>query len=392
VLHKLFIVLATLMSTYIPRAESRPASGCRVDLPPPGSNGRQELLVEPGRVLPIVFHIVRDDTGGAGLVRVGQSAVQFLDSLTVEFGAYFRENGGVGINFRVADVLDGTRVEYLRSAQYLNPVDEVVHELWSYSIYGYINIFLVESILVDQQDLAGLSSVPGGLSQGIVVINDRVVQREFGQRLLAHEIGHFLSLYHTHEVKLGAELVSRDRANCEHRGDKICDTPADPGLSVYNMAGCEYVGNERDEVGAAYSPDPTNLMAGRLFCGTHFTAGQLARMLGTIENGYVGRRFKPAGDEISVVSYPNPWASDPSIRIEPTLDAGLYHVEVDVFTVGGRRVRRLFSGLADGLDRFEWDGRDASGSRVSNGVYLLRLIATKEGYSAIGSNKIVILR
>jgi flagellar hook assembly protein FlgD len=49
-------------------------------------------------------------------------------------------------------------------------------------------------------------------------------------------------------------------------------------------------------------------------------------------------------------------------------------MNVNVYDVAGRHVRRLFQGpKATGSHRIAWDGREDSGAMVSAGVYLVRL-------------------
>ena len=51
-------------------------------------------------------------------------------------------------------------------------------------------------------------------------------------------------------------------------------------------------------------------------------------------------------------------------------------VELTVYDVGGRALRKLVSGTRDaGRYRAEWDGRDGRGGRVAAGVYFVRLVA-----------------
>jgi len=55
------------------------------------------------------------------------------------------------------------------------------------------------------------------------------------------------------------------------------------------------------------------------------------------------------------------------------------HAELSVYSVDGRLVRTLVSGEAGpGQVDLTWDGRDNSGSRVGNGLYLMRLTAAGE--------------
>jgi hypothetical protein len=97
---------------------------------------------------------------------------------------------------------------------------------------------------------------------------------------LAHEIGHYFGLYHTHETSFGLEYVNG--SNCSTAGDKICDTPADPTLgssNVDNTTNCQYTGTGLDPNGQAYMPDPRNVMSYSLkTCRTRFSVQQYARI------------------------------------------------------------------------------------------------------------------
>ena len=62
---------------------------------------------------------------------------------------------------------------------------------------------------------------------------------------------------------------------------------------------------------------------------------------------------------------------------------------LDVFDVGGRRVRALWSGGSDeGLVGLDWDGRDAAGSPLPNGLYLIRL----SGESLSLTSRVILFR
>jgi flagellar hook assembly protein FlgD len=54
-------------------------------------------------------------------------------------------------------------------------------------------------------------------------------------------------------------------------------------------------------------------------------------------------------------------------------------VKLTVYDVAGREVRTLSSGTREaGRYSAQWDGKDASGSKVSAGVYFYRLTAGAE--------------
>jgi len=91
--------------------------------------------------------------------------------------------------------------------------------------------------------------------------------------VLAHELGHFFGLLHTHETFRGRELA--DGSNCKIAGDLICDTPADPNLGAVDLDGCTYTANFVDFKGNQYRPDPTNIMSyAPIRCTNRFSIGQ----------------------------------------------------------------------------------------------------------------------
>lgn len=113
----------------------------------------------------------------------------------------------------------------------------------------------------------------------------------FGLSTFAHELGHCLGLYHTHETVFGNELV--DGSNCSSAGDKVCDTPADPQLGTSNVTfpGCTYNGTTRDANNDLYNPDTDIIMSyavdvtNAINCRDRFSGGQFSRMMATLLTG-----------------------------------------------------------------------------------------------------------
>ncbi|MFZ1687146.1 MAG: M43 family zinc metalloprotease, partial [Flavobacteriales bacterium] len=106
-----------------------------------------------------------------------------------------------------------------------------------------------------------------------------------GARVLAHEVGHLLGLPHTHDALFEPELV--DGSNCTIGGDQICDTPADPNLSLPGMmdyATCTYIGTLTDANGDAYTPQTTNIMCYSPCDNNLFTPGQAQVMQYVLDN------------------------------------------------------------------------------------------------------------
>ncbi|MFH1277741.1 MAG: type IX secretion system sortase PorU [Candidatus Eisenbacteria bacterium] len=98
-----------------------------------------------------------------------------------------------------------------------------------------------------------------------------------------------------------------------------------------------------------------------------------------------------------VLNYPNPFDPDrgeTEFFVDLTRDADL---EIRILTVTGKRIRVLDRCRAFGATRLSgctWDGRDADGDRVANGVYLVRVIAeTEDGRERAESiGKVVVRR
>jgi hypothetical protein len=92
-------------------------------------------------------------------------------------------------------------------------------------------------------------------------------------KILVHEVGHYLGLYHTFEGGCAGMSV----ADCESSGDKVCDTPpvhsSNAGCTVINS--CTEASDLPDDINNYM--DYTNET-----CLNHFTEGQVMRMRATI--------------------------------------------------------------------------------------------------------------
>lgn len=176
---------------------------------------------------------------------------------------------------------------------------------------GVINIYFTEYVEVKPGvSLCGYSNVFGG--SDVIVMNNDCGTNGIS---LAHEVGHFFSLMHTHgpdNNKLTTELV--DGSNCDTDGDMICDTPADPRLNADCVDNnCEYTGNEKDANGAVFRPDTRNIMSySRSSCKSHFSEQQLARIYAFYKSArqylscpsanvnFTANSFQECGDELTV--------------------------------------------------------------------------------------------
>jgi hypothetical protein len=66
-------------------------------------------------------------------------------------------------------------------------------------------------------------------------------------------------------------------------------------------------------------------------------------------------------------NYPNPFTTSTHFLLNLTDPAD---VEIDIFTVSGKRIRRLKESEDAGEAWVLWDGRDSVGDTIANGTYL----------------------
>ena len=141
---------------------------------------------------------------------------------------------------------------------------------------GYLNIYYARNV----KQNATLPNSPPSLNP------PRIVTSQAGVVILAHEMGHFFSLIHTHvnnqytPTFITDELVNG--SNCATAGDFICDTPADPGLFAFRMApapACQYIDTVTTDInGDLYNPIVNNLMSALSHCTDSYTPEQFSRM------------------------------------------------------------------------------------------------------------------
>ena len=101
-------------------------------------------------------------------------------------------------------------------------------------------------------------------------------------------------------------------------------------------------------------------------------------------------RFALAG----ALAFPNPFDDDAGTRFVFTLTgAGPADVLVRVFTASGRRIYEArLDGLPPGHHEIPWDGRDAEGQKLANGVYFYKLVAHGSSGTSAYDGRLVKLR
>jgi hypothetical protein len=227
-------------------------------------------------VVPLAFHVVREDSGSGGI------SVSQLPEVLAFANAGFKD---LNISFCTPGPVD-----FIDSSFFLHEIDTLsaIDALrTTHVVSGAINIYFVEELALGRLLLCGISSFTFSDVQGIVMKNACAGSVD-NPSTIVHEIGHYFDLFHTHETAFGVECTSG--SNCDKAGDLLCDTPADPKLSTTTVTlECEYTGTTPEPCsfgkGPPYEPDTTNFMAyGQHICRVHFSALQQEKALATLFN------------------------------------------------------------------------------------------------------------
>jgi hypothetical protein len=200
--------------------------------------------------IPIAAHIVRTSSGSGGLSldRLGQGVAD-CNTAYINTGMHF--------------VL--LSVDYIDDDDYYYNIDtdaEIDALIQENVVANAVNVYFTPNLENEDGGLCGRGSFTTSSPQGVAMNND-CTGLASNPSTFPHELGHYFDLFHTHETAFGAELV--DGSNCGSAGDKLCDTPADPGLeegtNVNSFPSCSYYGSETDGNGDSYNPDTSQLMS-----------------------------------------------------------------------------------------------------------------------------------
>ncbi|HEX9601092.1 MAG TPA: M43 family zinc metalloprotease, partial [Mariniflexile sp.] len=213
--------------------------------------------------IPVKAHVIRNSNGTGGISEADlNTAISNLNDLYA--GAFMEFFLCDGINYINEDSLSHLKKGDEKSLIETN------------NVTGLINIYFVDYIEnALEESICGYADNEG--RNDVIVMKNSCVAND---STLAHEMGHFFSLMHTHgtDDTKTTELV--DGSNCDTDGDGICDTPADPKLTTKNVNNfCQYIGTETDANGDTFTPDTGNIMSYAMKgCRSHFSQQQLARM------------------------------------------------------------------------------------------------------------------
>lgn len=146
----------------------------------------------------------------------------------------------------------------------------------------YLKIWIVKSIDGTNSGILGYSMFPNTspIFDGIVMRydvfgngNNNMFPNYNLGKVLVHEVGHYLGLYHTFEGS-----CSTTNSNCQLDGDRVCDTPtvASPNFNcITDINSCSELPSVFDDVTNYMDYTDNN-------CQDHFSAGQIERMINVL--------------------------------------------------------------------------------------------------------------
>lgn len=140
----------------------------------------------------------------------------------------------------------------------------------------YLNVWIVRGVMDFFGAFATLPSQVGLPNDGIVITAGSI---GFNHMMLAHELGHYLGLYHHFE---GNSCVNY---NCLTDGDFICDTPPEmPNSFICDSSSCSTDADDTTGFGmfTVDTFDISTVMTNKINCDRIFTQNQAQRMRATI--------------------------------------------------------------------------------------------------------------
>ena len=256
-------------------------------------NKNSSTLPQPGSItIPVVIYIVHD---GTALTNISDGQVN--DQLTA-LNTYFFNTG---IKFCLATKVNNATLP-TENAAHVQTTTGIIHvnsaalsNHFSNSQSGlvgtsnqqitkerYLRIWVVKTIDGPTSGILGYSMFPNTSSvfDGIVMRydvfgngNPNLLANYNQGKVLVHEVGHYLALYHTFEG--GCTTAIND---CMYDGDHICDTPrvAAPNFN------CNAGTNSCVETPAILDDLSNYMDYGNNLCQTHFSNGQIERMLSAL--------------------------------------------------------------------------------------------------------------
>lgn len=124
--------------------------------------------------------------------------------------------------------------------------------------------------------------------------------------------------------------------------------------------------------------------------GNYRLKASAADLDGNEASGEIRFNVSQSVELISVLNYPNPFRTETDIAVEAAGE--IETLDIAVYSLQGRVVRRLQHPPSAGFVRVRWDGRDADGREAANGVYYAVVKMTARGETRSHTLKLLKLK
>ena len=237
--------------------------------------------------IPVVVHIIHDNGPENISDAQVQQAIAWLNAACANTG-YFDQGSGAntGIQFclaqRTPEGLATTGITRNQSALTnltIESQDLALKNIHRWAPKQYLNIWLVRAMCSSSAGCtvgayAYRPSYHGTPFDGLVIEAQYFGGTQSQMSLTAHEIGHYLGLYHTFEGGCGNN-------DCLLHGDRVCDTPPDQSTAAVPCG--QAVNTCSTDAQSGFSTDQPDLTTnyldyGDINCFHDFTPGQAERM------------------------------------------------------------------------------------------------------------------
>ncbi len=342
----------------------------------------------PPYYVAIAGHIVRQSNGTGGL------PIEQYEQCIVDANLAYANMDIIFYTIGEIDYIDS-------DAFYFNidSISEINALRTTNTVADAINCYFTENLRTGPNSpICGISAFTFSDVQAIAVSN-ACAATPTNHSTFPHEIGHYFDLFHTHETAFGDEFV--DGSNCEDAGDLLCDTEADPTLTIgtVDSTTCAYTGEETDGQGDPYAPDTHQFLSySRKHCRDRFSVegeAQIVNTLLTLRPNLIATSVSArtsAGAAVGsavVLAPPRPSPTSGATELVFQLDASGV-IALVIHDVRGARVRTIVHGTRfdAGSHGVQWDGSDDEGRAVAPGIYFARIATDRGG----ATRKIQVLR